>query len=236
MNNNLFVMKDLLFPNSEPMKNVLQTLIYLGFIFVFGGQVANGQVTFSISPSLVDTTSGSSVCLDVEVQGFNSLVSAQYSINYDETVLEFTSTQNLNLNNLQSSNIANPAPGDITFSWLSDDLAVGTTVPDGTSIYQICFDVIGASMTESDIDFSGSPTGIEVADVSGTIVPFTGNSGLVTVDGGSGGGTPPSGFTIELPDVTADTGDNICIDVTTYNFTAPTQSPGRPDKSSVKPD
>ena len=59
------------------MKNVLRTLVLFICIFLTSGQFANAQVTFSIEPALVDTTTGSSVCLDVEVQGFTDMISMQ---------------------------------------------------------------------------------------------------------------------------------------------------------------
>ena len=138
MNNNLLVMKDLLFPNSEPMKNVLRTLVLFICIFLTSGQFANAQVTFSIEPALVDTTTGSSICLDVEVQGFTDIISMQYSINFDSQVLAFDSYQNFNLPGLDPIDFGQPSPGALTVSWISDDLINGQTVADFTSIYQIC--------------------------------------------------------------------------------------------------
>ena len=124
------------------MKNVLRTLVLFICIFWTSGQFINAQVTFSINPALVDTTTGSSICLDVEVQGFTDVLSMQYSINYDSTVLAFDSNQNFNLPGLNTTSFGNSSSGELTVSWVSTDLANGTSVADFTSIYQICFDVI----------------------------------------------------------------------------------------------
>lgn len=199
------------------MKNVLRTLVLFISIFLTSGQLANGQVTISIEPDLLDTTPGSSICLDVEVQGFTDIISMQYSINFDSQVLAFDSYQNFNLPGLDPIDFGQPSPGALTVSWISDDLINGQTVADFTSIYQICFDVIGASMTETDIDFTGQPASIEFVDITFSAVPVTTNSGTVTVDGGSGGGTPTD-FTLDIEDATAENGDLICLDVTTFNF------------------
>jgi hypothetical protein len=203
------------------MKNVLRTLVFFITIFLTSGPFANAQVTFSVQPTLVDTTTASLVCMDIEVQGFTDIISMQYSINFDSTVLTFNSYQNFNLPGLDPNDFGLPNAGALTVSWISDDLINGNSVADFSSLYQVCFDVIGASMSETDIDFTGSPSSIEVVDLSFTALGFTGNSGTVTVDGGGGtggGSGTPTDFTLEIEQDSALTGDLVCLDVTTYNF------------------
>ena len=188
----------MIFPNSEPMKNVLQTLAKIICIILISWDVSYAQVTFAVSPDSTDTTTGSNVCLDVTVAGFTDLIAMQYSMNYDSAVLEFTGAQYFNLINFNNSNIENPSPGALIISsWLSDDLANGTSVSDSTSIYQVCFDVIGGIMTESDIDFTESPAPIEIADATHATLSLIGERGIVTVkafaDGGEGGGSGGGG-------------------------------------------
>ena len=90
-----------------------------------------------------------------------------------------------------ASNVGNPNPGDITVSWLADDVINGETVADGTSIFQICFDAIAVDGT-SPIAFSGTPTAIEITNTNG-IVDLVNTDGEVIVGNGGGGGTPCPG-------------------------------------------
>ena len=129
------------------MKNVLRTLVFFITIFLTSGPFANAQVTFSVQPTLVDTTTGSLVCMDIEVQGFTDIISMQYSINFDSTVLTFNSYQNFNLPGLDPNDFGLPNAGALTVSWISDDLLNGNSVADFSSLYQVCFDVIGAAVT-----------------------------------------------------------------------------------------
>ena len=117
-------------------------------------------MTVEISDDIANT--GDNICLPILVHNFDSIVSLQYSINYDDTHLSYTGNQNLNLANLNASNIGNPSAGNITFSWLTDDFVDGTTVADDTAIFDLCFDVTGSDVT-STLDVSGSPTAIEDA-------------------------------------------------------------------------
>ena len=198
------------------MKTFLQTLAKVICIILFSCSVSFAQVTFSVSPDSLDTTTGSNVCLDVTVSGFSDIMTMQYSMNYNPAVLSFTGAQNFNLANFNSTNIGSSSAGDLTFSWLSDDVANGSSVSDGTSIYQLCFDVIGTSLTETTIEFSGSPTPIEIIEATGSLVNMIGENGIVTVDGG--GIVPFLDFTVELDDVSVDAGNNICVPVQVHQF------------------
>ena len=196
-------------------KSLTTTLLSLFLLLGVTGKLSS-QLTFSIDPVTTNQTQGASFCLDVTVQGFTNIVSVQYSINYDASLLSYTGSQGYNLPNLGASNIANPNPGDITLSWLSDDLTNGSTVADGTSIFQICFDVTAANGT-SDVAFSGTPVPVEISDAAGNIITPTFNNGTVVIGNGGGGGN--TGLTFALPNVSANQGDNVCLDVTVAGFT-----------------
>ncbi|MCB0707533.1 MAG: hypothetical protein KDC34_19595, partial [Saprospiraceae bacterium] len=115
-----------------------------------------------------------------------------------------------------ASNVGNPSPGNVTVSWLANDVVAGQSVANGTTIFQICFDVIGSGGAVSPLDFSGSPTSIEVTDTGGLVSPVF-EDGSVTATGGGGSGTTDLTFT--LPDVSAANGTNVCVPVTVQNFT-----------------
>jgi gliding motility-associated-like protein len=193
------------------MKRLI-TLLVIGFTVITTGAFSQ-TVTFSISPSSVSINQGQQVCLDVEVSNFTDMVSMQFSINYDQNVLDFDEATNLNLPGLNGSSIGNPSPGNITVSWLADDIIGGETVAGGTAIFQLCF--TGLTDGTSDIEFSGNPTSIEVTNVDG-LVTMNGVDGEVIV--GSGGGGNQDGLVITAPDVSVGSGNQVCIDITVENF------------------
>ena len=177
----------------------------------------NGLVTIEagnayIAFSLTDTTAsqGEQVCLDLLVEGFTDILWLEFDLAYDAALLTYTGSQAYNLPNLNAGNITSPNAGEILFSWVSDDLTGGTTVADGESIVQLCFDVTGASGVANVVFPNG--VGIEVANISNTIVMMT--NGSVTIEAGS----VPNPIFI-LPDTAAYQGDNVCLDVTVLNFT-----------------
>ncbi|MGH1438071.1 MAG: cohesin domain-containing protein, partial [Lewinella sp.] len=173
-----------------------------------------GPTGFTLSLADVTANTGDNVCLPVTVNDFNSILGMQFSVNYDASALTFTSSQNFNaaLVGFTSASVGNPTPGNLTFTW-NDPFAAGVTLPDGATLLELCFTVTGSSTTT--VNFSGTPTPIEIIDGNEMTVPFNSESGTVTI----GGTTGPPPITLTLADVSANTGDNVCLPLTVTNFT-----------------
>jgi len=125
------------------------------------------------------------ICMDLVVANFTNVVSVQFSINYDADLLNYVGSQGYQLPNLASSNIANPNLGDISVAWIADDVVNGTTVPDSTSIFQLCFDVLESEGTAL-LSFSANPVAVEVSASSGTLVNPVFDGGAVYIGVGVG--------------------------------------------------
>ncbi|MCB9284927.1 MAG: gliding motility-associated C-terminal domain-containing protein [Lewinellaceae bacterium] len=179
-----------------------------------GGGGGGGDLTFIASDETV--ANGAQVCVDVSVQNFTDIVSMQYSINYNASVLQFDNASGFNLPGMTAANFGNPTSGNITLSWLANDPINGQSVADGTVIFQLCFTAIGAGGTSSNISFSGSPVPVEVIDASGPVTPVFDN-GSVTVTGGGGGGGGTD-LTFIASEETAGPGAQVCVDVSVQNF------------------
>ncbi|MBK8490776.1 MAG: hypothetical protein IPL49_07745 [Saprospirales bacterium] len=192
----------------------LVTIVVIGVLSVVSNVAFAQQVTFTLTPATTNTTQGTQVCLDVEVTNFTNIVSFQYSINYNAAVLHFDMAQNFNLAAFTASNIGNPSAGNLTVSWLANDLINGETVPNGTSIFQICFTTVPTSGT-STVAFSGNPTPVEVTNSSGLVNPVF-NNATVNVGGGGGGG---GDLTFIASDETVANGAQVCVDISVQNFT-----------------
>jgi gliding motility-associated-like protein len=185
-------------------------------VVVGDGGGNNNNTDFNLIISDETTNVGQQVCVDVTVEGFTDVLGMQYSINYDPADLEFVSVGNFNLSDLNANLFGTPpgtSPGNITLSWLDQSLS-GVTLTDGTAIFEICFNALQGGTT--DVSFSGSPTGIEISDTDGNIIPFNSESGTVTINGGGGG---PSDFNLILSDETVNQGDEVCMDVSVEGFT-----------------
>lgn len=182
-----------------------------------GGGGGGGTTDLTFTASDETAANGATVCVDISVQNFTDIVSMQYSINYNASVLSFQNATGFNLPGMTASNVGNPTAGNITVSWLANDPVAGQSVPDGTVIFQVCFLVTGANGSSSNINFSGMPTPVEVIDPDGPVTPVFDN-GSVSVSGGGGGGG--NNLTFIASDETGGNGDQVCVDISVQNFTS----------------
>ncbi|MFK8005310.1 MAG: gliding motility-associated C-terminal domain-containing protein [Saprospiraceae bacterium] len=178
------------------------------------GCAGAGDVTFTASDESGDT--GTSGSVKISVDNFENVEGFGYTINWDPSIISFTSIGNLNL-----AGLTNPAQGVGSFGtsqtsqgnlFVSWDNSSGVTACDGDIIFEIFYDIIGAGQTSTDVDFTGN---IEVIRNS-LLVPHDVNSGEVMVTGnGTGQNT---GITFIAEDVTGETGTQVCVPVKVANF------------------
>ncbi len=173
-----------------------------------------GGSALSVQAGSVTGQPGSLVCVPYTVTNFNDIVSMQYVMNYDNTVLSFNSISNINpsINGLSSSSFNSATPGTINFSWF-DNTIMGVTVPDGTVIYEVCYDIIGSLGQSSTLSYSGLIEASQNQNGSTNTVPLTTLPGNVSVVG-----APGANFTIDADEVNSDGATNVCVPVTVLNF------------------
>ncbi len=188
-----------------------------------GGGGGGNPGDLVITASDETAAAGSNICVDFSVENFDNILSIQYSMHFNPAVLAFTGVAGLNLPGLVASQFGTngASNGTITLSWLDPDVA-GVTVPNGTVIYQLCFDVIGSSGQSSSMTIDGNPTTIEVVDGNSDPVGLAVNQGSVTVSGGNPPPPPPpppiNGFAIIASDQTVESGENFCIAFSVQDF------------------
>jgi len=131
---------------------------------------------------------GELVCVDVSVDGFDELIGMQFSMNWDPEILEFADViptenlRNLNVSDFGTPDNVNIGPGRLTVSWaFLDPNDLGESLPDGTSIFQVCFNIIGECEQSTPFEFTSDPTRIEAFNAlnDSVTIPVTIEPGLV---------------------------------------------------------
>jgi hypothetical protein len=134
---------------------------------------------------------GSEVCVQIKVNGFDELTSMQFTMQWDNSILEFASISpnsseipSLNIGNFGLPDEPNVPDNRITFSWsyvLPSNQ--GWTVPDSTTLFTVCFNVIGECETFSPVEIidEGSPFNVEVRNVTDFLIYTIRTPGSVTV-------------------------------------------------------
>ncbi|MEM6318418.1 MAG: MopE-related protein [Bacteroidota bacterium] len=183
-------------------------------------QNGSDALTFSLSTTTADCSE--QVCMDVSATNFKDILSYQYSINWDASVLGTASVQNFNMPNLDATNFNAATPGVLRVGW-DDAFITGVTLPDNQVLYQLCFDNIQAPITDLPFTFSGNPTSVEVVNAAGSLVPPTFESGSLTItcsDGNNNGNETPtdSDLQFSITQKTTDCNEQICADVSVRGF------------------
>lgn len=131
--------------------------------------------------------SGESVCLPLKVEGFTAINGMQFTVSWDPTQLSADSVINIGLPSFTSSNYSidplgnSQNAGIMTVSWF-DPNTQGVTLPDETTLFEVCFTTIGdEEMVE--VIISNEPTVIEMVNASSQILPVTTNSGWISILG-----------------------------------------------------
>jgi hypothetical protein len=122
---------------------------------------------------------GEVICLNVTGSNFRRILSTQYTVQWDPAVLTFSGLTNFKLPYMTKENfgLQSAEKGLITCMWIDNSLK-GVNLVDDSSLYQICFKVVGKSGTASGIKFTQKPTPFESVNLEEklvTIQPISGN-------------------------------------------------------------
>lgn len=124
--------------------------------------------------------SGQDTCLAVKVYGFNDILAAQFSMAWDPTILHLDGVASINLSGLSMASFGLfPEQGQLSFAW-NDPAVLGVTLPDGTSIFSVCF-TSQAVPGISTVYFAETPTPSEIYDGNLESLPLLGQGGFVIV-------------------------------------------------------
>lgn len=127
---------------------------------------------------------GETVCVEVKTKDFEQILSMQYSMNWNPNVLKFKEVRNYGLDgmNVQSFGTHIVQKGMLTFSWYDPALR-GFSKPDGTRLYEVCFEAVGAPGSKSKFEFSGKPTEVEITNSSSVFLELKTKAGEVRIEG-----------------------------------------------------
>ncbi len=141
----------------------------------------SGQV-LTLQARSVEARAGGKTCVDVQVRDFNNLLSMQYTMAWDAGLLAFTDMRNFGLPGLNAQNFGahRTAEGLLTFVWIDGSLR-GVTIPDGSTIFSVCFDVKGQPGQSASFSFTDKPTAFESVNVNEELVQIKTLEGRVDI-------------------------------------------------------
>ncbi len=136
--------------------------------------VTDGKVTVEglftgpiVTAESGSASTGSEYCMDVTVQNFDSLESMAFSLGWDPEVLDYLRLENLNTDlglSTGNFNFTNPetSEGDGGFIWATQT-GLPVSLPDGTVLFTVCFEIIGDCGQTAEVIFTDDPTAKETS-------------------------------------------------------------------------
>src|ERR1700741_146713 len=108
---------------------------------------------------------GTQITVPVKVKDFLSIVSAQGTIQFNQSIISYVSVQNFGLAGMNASSFgtSQTGSGKLTFSWYDASL-VGASLPDSAVLFSVKFNVVGTVGQVSPLTFINTPTMMEVVD------------------------------------------------------------------------
>ncbi len=149
---------------------------------------------------------GSNICIPVLADGFTGVGSMQGGMTWDSTLFTYTGTSNFNLPGMGVGNFNLFSTDSLIYVWDELSGANPVTLPDGSPLFEVCFDAIGNIGDASMIEYVD--VGNAFIDIAaGMSIPYYTNCGTVTIMEDCGSCT----FTIDAQDINPEAGTNFCI-------------------------
>jgi hypothetical protein len=90
------------------------------------------------------------ICVPVNAQGFTDILSFQYSLSWDPTVLQYDHIQNIQLPGFSEMDVKSNTPNILLVAW-SEPTGFPHIIADGALVYEACFKTIGIVGNSTDI-------------------------------------------------------------------------------------
>lgn len=163
-------------------KSVARLVVFscLLFLLVALPAAVSTQPTLSITNH--QSNFGDTVLVSVKVTDYTKILSTQFTLNWDPTVIQLKNISNFGLNVRVQDNFGRNrvADGEMTFFWYDPTLS-GVSVSNDKPLFDLTFDVVGALGTCSTVSFVDVPTAREVVDTSAKKVAAVFTNGEVVV-------------------------------------------------------
>lgn len=200
----------------------------LGICFVY----ATAQPLVVNFSDAADQDPGSQVTIDVSVEDFDNLILFQFGILWDTDIASFNSITNVTGDLPQfteDGNIGTPLnagmsldDGEIFTSW-SLASTEPFSIPDGTVLFSVVLDIVGAECDSTQIDIGNLPPDrlIEVVDNNFNLVGAVSSGAELSIAGeecGDGGGGNEDVLCLSGSTENVLPGEKVCVEVSVKNF------------------
>ena len=166
--------------------------------------------------AMVTADMGTNICIPITVENFIAIQTGTGTILWDPTVISYTGLANIALSGLGGSlNETGTDDGELKFIWSNPDPGNPVTLVDGSTVFEICFDVIGdvGDMSPITLSTQGS-LGFEWGNDDVNELPLDLTDGKLTVTETIG-----DPFILNVSNyIAGDNEANACVNISIQNF------------------
>jgi hypothetical protein len=158
---------------------------------------------------------GTQVTIPVRATGFTSIMSCQFTVDFNASVLSYVSVQGFGLAGMNASNFGTTqtSSGKLTFLW-TDPASTGVTMADTVTFFTVTFNVIGSAGQSSQLNFGSVPTVVEIVDASyNTLTPVITNGSLSV-----SASAPVYDLTLKLDTISGTQGSVVSVSLRATDF------------------
>lgn len=155
-----------------------------GHVGVYAAHLSSqGPSGLVIFPEDSHGTKNTELLLPVRANDFINILSSQFSVNWDPTVVEYVGVESLGLNGMTTGSFgtAQTGSGQLSFSWSEPNLNAAT-LTNNASLFSIRFKLIGNYGASTPVTISDQPLAMEIIDNNFNPVDAGTNSGTITID------------------------------------------------------
>ena len=110
---------------------------------------------------------GTIQCIPYSLRGFKNVNTFQVALGWDTLKLRYDTVRNLTvLNHFTAANFGLRDPGDLRVIWIDFDVD-GETLPNGTTLFEVCFELVGSAPDTADIIYNREILNTEIENVNG---------------------------------------------------------------------
>ncbi len=176
-NKNLYPMKKIIIATIN--KTYWQFCLAILLFILCSSQNLYSQLD-TISLSVSNTVGTQQVAVDVTVENYVEISSGQFTVQWNSDVLEYDTIGNFGLsgNPFDTNHLTDDL---LLLLFVDEDLVSGASLPDGTVLLTLYFNVIGTGV--SPVSIVDDPLQIEFFNISEGVVPYKINNGEVNGEG-----------------------------------------------------
>lgn len=168
--------------------------------------------TVGLTVPPISTPPNTNICVEIKVENFLNIGHIEMPITWDPLVIEYTGVNTTGLAGLTANNFKVDIPaGKLELEEWDSPVPEGVTLPDGSTIFEICFRVVGNLGTESPITFPQSATNpVFIQNANNVELDVNPIDGIVTVE--------TSGLVLSSTLQEEKKNTSFCVDIQTSNF------------------